>query len=92
LPFPRRGCIWRIHPRSAMSNTRHIGQPETLFQFIHHARRRVGKAVRRFLIRRELAATRYECDCIQRQREEDLQIERLLTAREVMLRAELKGH
>lgn len=61
-----------------MSNARHSAQPETLYQFLHHARRRVGKAVRRFLIRRELAAIRYECDCIRRQRMEDIQIERFL--------------
>jgi hypothetical protein len=74
-----------------MNNTLHSDrpEPETYPQFLNRTWREVRKAVRRFLIRRELAAIRYECGCIERQRRDDLEIERLLHGREVALRSEL---
>jgi hypothetical protein len=45
--------------------------------------------LRRFRIRRELKNIRYECEFIRRQRAHDYHVERILYAREAMLRSEL---
>jgi hypothetical protein len=57
--------------------------------FIAAVPRSLARALRRFRIRRELKNIRYECDYIRKKRAHDYQVERVLYAREALLRSEL---